>query len=316
MSELATLDNMPDSYKRLLAKLQPEDNLTGGASKSTSRRLSIRGGVFRKVVNGKEVGELESRTLKAVSVKAAPVSRMFYKGQYVAGESNPPTCWSSDINTHLPSVDVIASDRQANDCNECEQNIKGSGQGDSKACRFQQRIAILLADADGNITSNHLYALSLPATSIFGNFTSQDKMSMRAYAQHLAENGAAASSLLTELRFDTDSSTPKLRFKALRPLEEKELMVVIEAQISEEAERMVTLSVAPPKENALDAPKAVAKVPLFADNNSPVEKETAEENVEETAEDDEEPTLKVTKKKAEAPKGDEDISGLLDEWDD
>ena len=311
MSELTTLDNMPDSYKKLLAKLQPEQNLTGGTGGGTNRRLSIRGGVFRKVVNGKEVAELESRTLNVVIVKAAPVSRMFYKGQYVAGESNPPTCWSPDIETHMPSSDVIASDRQATDCNECDQNIKGSGQGDSKACRFQQRVAILLADEAGNITSPHLYALSLPATSIFGNFTSQDKMSMRAYAQHINNNGAVTSALLTELRFDTDSSTPKLRFKAIRPLEETELAVVIEAQVSEEAEKLVTLSVAPPKEKALDAPKEVAKAPLFADNNSPVEKATTEK----TAEADEEPTLKVTKKKAEAPK-EEDISGLLDEWDD
>lgn len=312
MSELATLDNMPESYRKLLAKLQPEDNLTGGGkSKGSSRRLSIRGGVFRKVVNGKEVGELESRTLKAVIVKAAPISRMYYKGQYVAGESNPPTCWSGDINTSTPSQDVLASDRQANSCNDCDQNIKGSGQGDSKACRFQQRVALLLADGEGNITSKHLYALSLPATSIFGSYTSADKMSMRAYAEHLTDNGAAASSLLTELRFDTDSSTPKLCFKAARPLEEAELLTVIEAQTSEEAEKLVTLSVAPPKENTEEAPKAIAKAPLFADNDSPVK----EEAVEETA-TDEEPTLKVTKKKAEAPKDDEDLSGLLDEWDD
>lgn len=313
MSDLITLENMPDSYKQLLAKLQPETNLTGGGAKGTSRRLSIRGGVFRKVVNGKEVGELESRTLKAVIVKAAPVSRMFYKGQYVAGESNPPTCWSPDIGTSKPSEDVIASDRQADDCNNCEQNIKGSGQGDSKACRFQQRVALVLADADGNITSKHIYGLQLPATSIFGSFTSAEKMSMRAYAQHLNENGAAASSLLTEIRFDTDSSTPKLCFRALRPLEEKELRLVVEAQISEEADKLISMSVAPPKEKQEgDAPLAIAKAPLFADNESPVKKEEAAEDTD----GDEEPTLKVTKKKAEAPKDDEDLSGLLDEWDD
>jgi hypothetical protein len=94
MSNVQLFENMPAAYKDLLAQLAPEKNLTGGEY-SNNHRLSIRGGVFRKIVNGKEVAELESRAIKAVIIKAAPISRMYYKGTYTAGESNPPVCWSA-----------------------------------------------------------------------------------------------------------------------------------------------------------------------------------------------------------------------------
>ena len=68
MSELQLMNDMPESYKSLLAQLEPETNLSGGSSGSSSRRLSIRGGVFRNVINGKEVGELDARSLNAVIV--------------------------------------------------------------------------------------------------------------------------------------------------------------------------------------------------------------------------------------------------------
>jgi hypothetical protein len=87
MSELALFDNMPQEYKDLLAQLEPDKNASGGGAKGGTNRLSIRGGVFRKVVNGQEVGELDGRSINIVIVKTSPVSRMFYDGQYVAGQS-------------------------------------------------------------------------------------------------------------------------------------------------------------------------------------------------------------------------------------
>jgi hypothetical protein len=86
MSELALFDNMPQEYKDLLAQLEPDKNASGGGAKGGTNRLSIRGGVFRKVVNGQEVGELDGRSINIVIVKTSPVSRMFYEGQYVAGQ--------------------------------------------------------------------------------------------------------------------------------------------------------------------------------------------------------------------------------------
>ena len=81
MSDIALFDNMPDEFKELLGQLEVDTNAAGRATTGGVNRLSIRGSVFRKVVNGQEVGELEERAIKAVIVKSAPISRMYYAGQ-------------------------------------------------------------------------------------------------------------------------------------------------------------------------------------------------------------------------------------------
>lgn len=312
MSDIQLFENMPAEYRELLAQLQPEKNLTGGEY-ANNHRLSIRGGVFRKIVNGKEVAELESRTIKAVIIKAAPISRMYYEGQYVAGESSPPKCWSADTNTGRASDSVVTSDRQASKCGDCPQNIKGSGQGESRACRFQQRVALLLADDTGNLVSKDVYLLSLPATSVFGD--KQDKMAMQAYARLLDSHKAPVASVLTEVRFDTDASTPKLCFKPARPLEQEELLTAIDLQKSPEVTKMLELTVSKKSEDA--GPEVAALPSLFPEVEATVEAVAApikaKAKVEEVIE---EPTVKVSKKKAAKPKVDEDLSNLLDEWDD
>lgn len=302
-NELSLFGNMPASYRDLLSQLEPEKNLTGGDFNQT-RRLSIRGGVFRKVVNGKEAGELEERKLNVVVVKAAPISRMYYKGAYVAGESNPPTCWSGDTTTGRPSPEVIATDRQNETCFDCEQNIKGSGLGDSRACRYRQRVALLLADTDGKITSNEVYVLDLPATSVFGD--DQKKMSMQAYARHLNGHTTPLAAVVTEMRFDTTASTPKLCFKPVRPLEETELNIAVSVQKSPDTQKLVALTVKLKTEDDKPALPSAKK----ADSLFPSEDGEADED-EAVAE----PKVKVSKKKA-APEPTADLSSLLDEFDD
>ena len=311
MTNLALFEDMPAAYRDLLAKLEPETNLTGG-DYSSNYRLSIRGGVFRKVVNGKEVAELESRTINVVVVKAAPISRMYYKGQYVLGENNPPTCWSADTKTGAPSSDVVATDKQSHTCFDCKQNIKGSGQGDSRACRFQQRVALLLVDEAGKVTSNNVYQLTLPATSVFGDDT--QKMSMQAYARYLNGHKLPLASVITELRFDTASSTPKMYFKPVRPLEQEELKLAIDVQQSPETIKLVALTV-----RAKDSKSTEETKPNRLESLPPVFSKPAPAVAAKGDDEDEapsEPKLKVTKKKAEVPPAaDVDLASLLDEFD-
>ena len=306
MADLAIFENMPTEYKDLLSQLEPETNLTGG-DYSTNRRLSIRGGVFRQVLNGKEVSELDARSIKAVVVKSAPISRMYYATAYVEGEANPPTCWSPDTKTGRPAPDVAAEGKQSETCFDCKQNIKGSGQGDSRACRYKQSIAILLADKDEEgkwvIRSSDVYQLMLPATSVFGD--DKQKMSMQAYARHLNANRAPLASILTELRFDTDSSTPKLCFKPIRVLEQDELALAVKAQQDPDTLKLVTLTMKP-KEEGSSPPQLTSDKNTIAP--SLFQKETTTEV--------EEPKVKVSKKKKVEPTPDVDLASLLDEFDD
>jgi hypothetical protein len=306
MSDLTLFENMPDEYKSLLSQLQPDTNATGRQSGGVNR-LSIRGGVFRKVVNGQEVGELEQRAIQAVLVKTAPVSRMYYEGQYTPGQTNPPKCWSADTKTGRPSEDVLSSDRQAETCFDCKQNIKGSGMGDGRACRYSQRVALLLADADGKVKSNEVYQLSLPATSVFGD--NKQKMGLQTYARHLDGMRAPLAAVLTEIRFDTDSSTPKLCFKPLRMLETDELEMSVNKQKAEETEKLIALTVKPKEDST---PVALPKIPELKAVEEPEPQEAVAEEVEEV----EEPKVKVSKKKKPSAPADVDLASLLDEFDD
>jgi len=310
MSEVALFDNMPDEYKSLLAQLEPDTNATGGRSKSSSggpNRLSIRGGVFRQVINGAEVGELEQRVINVVIVKTAPIARQYYAGEYVQGQNNPPVCWSGDSSTGKPSADVVSSDRQSETCFDCPQNVKGSGGSGGRACRFSQRVAVMLANAEGKIVSKDLYQLQLPATSVFGD--NKQKMGLQTYARFLDSKKAPLASLLTEIRFDTDSSTPKLCFKPVRMLDQDELAMALENQKSEETAKLIALTVKPKEDSE---PVAIA-----APQEVKIEEPVAPVVVEDTPEEEiEEPKVKVSKKKTAEKPADVDLVGLLDEFDD
>jgi len=191
------------------------DDLTKSLSGNTGvKRISIRGGVFRLMVSGEEIAKNESRAMNLVIVNGGRhVARSFYAGKYVAGEAASPDCWSNDGD----KPDVSIEYPQNKSCEGCSQNIKGSGQGDSRACRYQQRLAVLLADdIDGDI-----FQLLLPAKSIFGR-GDLDKMPFQQYAKYVGTQGKSINTLVTEIRLDSDSDTPKLTFKPIRYLSEQE----------------------------------------------------------------------------------------------
>jgi hypothetical protein len=221
-----------------------------------ARRISIKGGVFREFIGGKEYRVSEERSMNVVIIKAAPkVSRIYYAGSYTEGEAVSPTCWSSD--SQRPDEKV--KEKQAATCLTCPQNIKGSGQGDSRACRYQQRLAVVI---DGEVDKGEVYQLVLPPTSVFGD-GEKGKHPLQAYARHLKSHDTPITGVVTEMRFDTASPTPKLVFKPVRPVTEDEFHRVQELKDSPEAIAAITLTVAqtdgvkdkPAVKNALAAPK-------------------------------------------------------------
>jgi len=230
---------------------------TGDSGGLGARRISIKGMVFREFIGGKEYRVSEERSMNVVIVKAAPkVSRIFYAGSYVEGETVSPTCWSSD--SQRPDEKVKSP--QSATCLTCPKNIKGSGQGESRACRYQQRLAVVL---DNEVGKKEVYQLVLPPTSVFGD-GEKGKLPLQAYARHLKNHGTPITGVVTEMRFDTASPTPKLIFKPVRPVTEEEYNIVQELKDSPEAISAVTLTVAQTDgakislKNALAAPTIVA----------------------------------------------------------
>lgn len=254
-----------------------------GGSGGGGKRVSIRGGVFRLVVDGKEVTSIEDRYLDVVVVNAAPkVARTFYMAQYDAENPTAPDCWSADGE----KPDAKAANKQSASCATCPKNVKGSGQGDSRACRFSQQIAVVLAnDLDGDVMK-----LSLPAQSLFGK-AEGDNRPLQEYARWLGAQGIDPTMLVTRLKFDTNSATPKLFFKAMRWLEADEFAICQEQGKSEDAIKAVTMTVAE-MDNAPPPPVSIpGNRPAAAPKAAPAPAPQVDE-------DDEPPPPPPTRKRA------------------
>ena len=227
-------------------------------SGNTSKRISIKGGVFRMLSGGKEIAINEDRAMNMVVVNAAPkVSRSYYKDGYDpdAEKPAPPTCWSPD--GEVPDASI--KEPLHKNCADCPMNVKGSGQNDSRACRYQRRLAVVLE----NDLGGDVFQLALPATSIFGK-NENGKMPLNAYAQHLAGFNVPITAVVTEMRFDTSAETPKLTFKPIRPLSEQEFDQVQKQGQTPAAKQAITFTVAkqdgaPQLENKADEAAAEKK---------------------------------------------------------
>ena len=192
-------------------------------------------------------GEQERRSanpLNVVIVNAAKLARTYYETQYDPTNPSAPTCWSSD--TVAPSLDVPSGQRQSHRCMSCEQSIKGSSTGGGRACRYSQRLAVILEEQMDTI-----YQIRIPATSIFGK--AQDgNMPMQAYAKYLHGHKTSSISVITQISFDAKSDIPKLFFKALRPLNDKEQQVALKQKSSPAASMAALQTVVVPEKTSID----------------------------------------------------------------
>lgn len=235
MSNIALFSggNVPAFVKRELSDVAKA--LVGGGAAS-GKRISIKGGVFRLLVDGQQVAAVDERFLDVVIVAAAPkIGRTFYMSKYDPENPAGPDCWSADGD----KPDSTAANPQHSNCAQCPQNIKGSGQGESRACRFSQRLAVVLAnDVEGDVMQ-----LQLPATSIFGKAEGENHP-LQSYARFLAAQGVSPDTVVTRMKFDTKAESPKLFFKPMRWLTEDEYADAQDQGRSEDAKRAITMSVA------------------------------------------------------------------------
>ena len=265
--------------------------LMGGG---TGKRISIRGGVFRMIVGGKEVAQNDDRAMNVVLVRSAEkTSRSYYAGTYVEGQNAAPACYSNDGVT--PATD--SKNKQSPNCANCPQNIKGSGQGDSRACRFSHRLAVVL---ENNIEGD-VYQLTLPAQSIFGT-GDNGKMPLQQYAKFLGGHGIPVTAVVTEMRFDTASATPKLTFRAIRPLSVEEMASAKSQGDTPDALNAVTMTV-----TQMDGGEAKPTGSPFAEAPAPAAKAKAE-----PVDAVDEPVKRTSAKKAEV----KDVTSVLEDWAD
>lgn len=268
--------------------------VAGGASSGGMKRISIKGGVFRKMAGGKEVASIEDRHMNIIFVKMAhSASRTYYSGAYKEGEKISPKCWSSDSKTPAPEV----RNPQAKSCDACPWSVKGSGQGGSgTACRLSWRAAVVLP---GN-PSGDVMQLVLPATSCFGK-EENGKWPFRPYIQMLANNDISAGRVITKMQFDTKSPVPKVLFSPVAAVEEDEIEIITRQRNSAAAEAAVKLTVHQTDEVEAAAPAEPDASPEF---------DAALKAHEEKGE----PKVREATKKPEATAATGDVADVVKKW--
>ena len=272
-----------------------EDTLAvaGGSVNNGTKRISIRGGVFRKVVGGKEVASIEDRHMNVIIAKMAHnASRTFYDTSYKEGEKVAPVCWSNDSNKPDPEVE----NPPASACNQCPHSVRGA----EKSCRLSWRTAVVLPDDP----SGDVLQLVLPATSAFGK-EDNGKWPFRPYIQMLASNNISASKVITKMQFDTKSPTPKILFSPAGIVPEEHHALIDEQKKSQAAQQAVNLTVyqadsSGSTENKVEAPQTQAK-----SNPEPVQTDAVTDDVEEPI-----------KREADKPQAEKvnDVSDVINKW--
>ena len=270
-----------------------------GGSGITSRRIKISNGrVFKRVVNGEEIGKAVDKQLDVIIVDwLLEPSRKFYVGAYDKNaKATLPDCWSNDG----IKPEASAKAPQAKTCMECPKNVKGSGSnGQGKACRYERRLAVLVAgDPSGDV-----YQITVPGGSLFSN-NKGNLYGFEGYKKFLLANNAAPDTVITSLIYDPETDTAKLWFKAASFLNVQQAAAVDVAQKDPNTDRYLKLTAA-----AVDGAKAIAAPePVVA-----IAPPTAPVNPFGDDDEDEVPVKRATKKETPAaPKA--ELNEVLGDW--
>jgi hypothetical protein len=234
---------------------------SGGGS--SSRRITMSKGVFRRIVNGKEAGKVKDGFLNVIVINALPkVSRQFYATAFDPDAAPTlPDCWSNQGDV----PDAKAANPQSASCATCSQNIDGSGiNGKGRACRFNRRVAVLLE----NDMSGDIYQFNIPAKSLFGKGVGNTHP-FESYIKFLPANGESIDRIITQIAFDENETADVLKFTPVRHLTDEEIDVVETAQATQESKRVIQLTVAQ-QDGVVKLPPVAAK-PAFESEAEPDE---------------------------------------------
>ena len=292
MSNITVIDqNLPDFLQQAGVS-----NLTKQlAGNSGIKRIVPKNGIFRKVVGKEEMGKVKG-SMNAVIVNAsAHVGRIFYlKAWTPDSEPSSPDCFSNDG----VSPDSGSANPQASRCDSCPQNIKGSGMGNSKACRYSRRIALMLEEDFGTSLEGTVYQMNLASKSLFGDGAGDNTYTFENYTKYLANNGKSLDYVVTQLSFNEDNDNQSVLFSPVRFINKGEYEVASKAAAKPEVQKMVILTPyqADMSGRQLAAPEPQAKAEI--DEAIP------------------EPTKRESKAKAAEPAPKKEIKDVLKAWGD
>ena len=231
---MATNQVVPFAQSQLPAYFTgaPEDSNI--VAKEAIPSLSFRGKVWRLVPkDGEEMTIMNKDNEPAPTVSVVvldyvkPRSRVFYEGQYVAGENKAPNCSSLDG----IKPDASIAEPVAKTCATCPNAVKGSkitpaGKA-STLCGQTRRIAIVPVSQP----ESDPYLLRIAPTSIWDRDNKEGEAAgwyaWEQYTAMLAGKGCTNSAqVVTKIKFDHRAEYPKLLFSASRWLTPEEWAIM------------------------------------------------------------------------------------------
>lgn len=234
MSDLIVSQELPD----FLQQAGVSELTKQLAGRPGVKRIVPKNGSFKLMVRGEEMGKIKG-DLKAIVVNASPkVGRIFYAQQWSPdAEPTAPDCFSNDGAT----PDAKATNPQSHNCNDCPQNIKGSGQGTSKACRYSRRIAVVLEQDFGTSLEGEVYQMNLASKSLFGENV-DDAFTFENYTKYLSSNGKSIDFMVTRISFNEKNDNQSVLFNPVRYITKQEFEVATRVAGAEHTKLMVVMT--------------------------------------------------------------------------
>lgn len=262
------------------------------AGKTGVKRLVPKNGIWTKVVGGEAMGKLKG-DVNVIIVNAAPrVGRIFYaKAWSPDAEPTAPDCFSNDGR----APDAKAANPQASACDSCPQNIKGSGQGQSKACRYSRRIAVMLEDDFNTSLEGEVYQINLASKSLFGDGDGNNAHTFENYTKYLSNNGKSVDYMVTRISFNENNDNQSVLFSPARYINKHEFGVSQRVASTEAVKALVVMT--PGQADG-------AKQPALAAPAKKVEGDIPE------------PTKRASKKEEEAPTPKKKLADVVAAWSD
>jgi hypothetical protein len=207
---------LPAYLQKFQAQTQADTQSMAAASISVPR-LSFRGKRFRFIVDGNEelVKDLTvDVVILGVEPEAGRMIKTYYEKAYQSGDSEPPTCSSSN---GVRPDDWVQNPQNAT-CQGCRHNVFGSATGvnggKSKSCKDSKRLWVA-KPSDPTV----YYGLNAPVTSL---------KNLSEYGKFIARHEIPLSLAITRLSLDDDSEYPKLIFEHVGFVSEEHADAVVE----------------------------------------------------------------------------------------
>jgi hypothetical protein len=277
------------------------------AGRTGVKRIVPKNGIFRKTVGGEEMGKVKGN-VNAVIVNASPaVGRIYYAKQWSPdAEPTAPDCFSNDGR----APDAGSTNPQADRCDSCQQNIKGSGQGNSKACRYSRRIALVLEEDFGTSLEGSVYQMNLASKSLFGDSVGDNTHTFENYSKYLSNNGKSLDYVVTQISFNEDNDNQSVLFTPTKYINKTQYAVTSKVANTPEVLKMVVMTPYQAdmsgKTAKLEAPKPMGKM-LDEDEEKAMAKVKADPIDE---------PIKRPAKAAPAPVTKKDLDSVVKAWSD